>query len=347
MMASDIREAAEPEGAWAQSARRAFQFLFLAVCLAAIVWAFSGVRQVPPESRAIVYRFGTIVRQQNAGLLLAWPHPIERVIILPSADRQIEFQIGGFEPAANPNHYAYSDARNNAALLLTGDASVVHLQATLLYQIVDPAAFILADDHVGAALQRLFVASAVSVCAARDLDTILVARPELATGSNAVGRAGREQLRSDLMNAINHRLDELNAVGASLGITVSRVDLVASIPNGAKAAFDKVLVVSQNAERDIAEARTRAAGTTLSANQEHDRILTDADAMAAERTTDAKTRTAAIDALAHGSPGLSGASLANRIYFDRIGAILANAARVDTVDHNGGVNLMLPGPVPR
>jgi hypothetical protein len=39
--------------------------------------------------------------------------------------------------------------------------------------------------------------------------------------------------------------------------------------------------------------------------------------------------------------------LINRIYFDRIGPLLAKAARVDTVDHDGGVNLILPGPVPQ
>ena len=308
MTVSDIREGVEPEGAWAQSTKSAFRFLFLAVCFAAIVWSLSGFRQVPPESRAIVYRFGRIVRQQNAGLLLAWPRPIERVVILPSADRQIEFHVGGFEPASNPNHFVDRDARENSAFLLTGDASVVHLQATLLYQIVDPATYILTAEHLGPALQRLFVASAVSVCAARDLDTILVARPELATGSSAAARAGREQLRVDLMNAINHRLDELNGVGAGLGIMVSRVDLTASIPSGAKDAFDRVLVASQEAERDIADARTQAAAMALSANQDHDRILTDADAKAAERTTDANTRTAAIDALAQGSTGLSSAT---------------------------------------
>ena len=352
MTASDIHKGAEPkgtepEGAWAQSVKSAFRFLFLAVCFAAVVWSLSGFRQVPPESRAIVYQFGRIVRQQNAGLLLAWPRPIEQVVILPSADRQIEFQIDGFDAASNSRHFVNRDARENSAFLLTGDSSVVHLQATLLYQIVDPAAYILAAEHMGPALQRLFVASTVSVCAARDLDTILVARPELAAGSNAVARNGREQLRADLMSAINHRLDQLSSVGAGLGIRVSRVDLVASIPNGAKDAFDRVLVASQEAERDIADARTDAAATAQSANQAYDRILTDAEAKAAERTTEAKARTAAIEALARGSPGLSGVTLANRIYLDRIGAVLAKAARVDTVDQSGRVNLILPGPVPQ
>jgi regulator of protease activity HflC (stomatin/prohibitin superfamily) len=302
---------------------------------------------VPAESRAVIYQFGKIVRQQRAGLLLAWPQPIERVVILPSADRQIEFQVEGFTLGSNPNHDVYRDARLNRAALLTGDGSVVHLEATLFYRIVDPAAYILTGEHLGPALQRLFVASAVSVCAARDLDTILVARPELATGSNADARAGRERLRADLVNAINRRLDELGREGSSLGIVVSRVDLAASIPYGAKDAFDRVLVASQEAERDIAEARTYAATAALSAQQDHDRILADATAQAAERTAEARRRTAAIEAFTQRSPGLSGANLASRIYFDRIGAVLAKAARVDTVDQSGRINLILPGPVPQ
>jgi regulator of protease activity HflC (stomatin/prohibitin superfamily) len=345
----DVREGAEPSGAWAQSAKLAFRFLFLAVILAGVGWFFSNLRQVPPESRALVYRFGQLVRQQGSGLLIAWPQPIERIVLLPSEDRQLEFRIDQFEPdSALGSDFMISDyARENVAFLLTGDASVVHLQASLLYQITDPAAYILAAEHVGPALQRIFVASAVAVCAARDIDTILVARPELDAATNAASRASREQLRNDLMNAMNRRLDDLTAQGGGLGIKVSRVDLAAAIPSGAKSAFDYVLIATQQADRDIAESRTGAAMTALRANQDRDRTLTDADARAEEKVTEAKTRTAAVDALAKGSPGLSGEMLESRVYFDRIGALLAKAARVDTVDSSGGISLMLPGPVPK
>ncbi|MBV8083298.1 MAG: protease modulator HflK, partial [Chloroflexi bacterium] len=38
-----------PEGAWAQSVRLAFRFLFTAVLVMALCWMVSGIRQVPPE----------------------------------------------------------------------------------------------------------------------------------------------------------------------------------------------------------------------------------------------------------------------------------------------------------
>ena len=373
-----VRDQAEPQGVWAQSAKIAFRFLFLTVAVIAVGWAVSNIRQVPPDSHALVLRFGSVVRQQGAGLLLAWPRPIEEVVLLPSADRQIEFKIGRFEGnasfgggrtvlgsvpfggQANATPSVADDLsvtidsfrgfnmsdnpRENAGFLLTGDASVVHLQATLFYQISDPVAYLVAADHVAPALERLFVASAVSVCAGRDLDTILVARPE-ATNAGDDARSSREQLRADLMNAVNRRLESLAGQGAGLGITVSRVDLVPAIPSGAKSAFDLVLISMQWAERDIAQARTDAETTAQRANRESDRIITDATAKAEEVVTEAKTRTASIAALAQQAPGLSGSMLINRLYYDRVGALLKKAGSVDTVDRDGTSRLILPGPV--
>lgn len=363
---------AEPEGAWAQSAKLSFRFLLIVVCLAAIGWAFSNFRQVPPDSRAVVFRLGGVARQQGAGLLPAWPRPIEQVVLVPSADRQIEFKIdrfdaatksGGGEPVTQaappdsagipqPNSRAAPAAlsisnnpRNNAGFLLTGNSMIVNLQASLFYQVSDPAAYVLSAEHVGPALERLFIASAASVCAGRDLDTILVARPEMTAASDESASRGREQLRSDLKNAVNRRLDDLTEQGAGLGIVVNRVDIAADVPSGAKSAFNFVLIAMQEAEKDVALARTAAATTIQRANQTRDKILAQAEAMATERVTQATAHTAAITALATQSPGLSGRTLLDRIYYDRIGALLAKAVSVDVIDRKGGAHLILPAPV--
>ena len=177
-----------------------------------------------------------------------------------------------------------NDPRLNAGFLLTGDASIVHLQATFYYQINDPVAWLIAGDHVVPGLERLFIASAVSLCAGRDLDTILVARPEMNQNTNDALRSSREQLRSDLMNGVNRRLDDLAARGAGFGVMVSRVDLVPAIPSDAKKEFDHVLVATQLAEQDIAEARTEAEMIAQQANQRSDSIITDATAGARSRS---------------------------------------------------------------
>jgi regulator of protease activity HflC (stomatin/prohibitin superfamily) len=337
---------AKTEGAWAQAAQLSFRFLFLVVFVLAVGWAISNCRQVPPDSRAIVLRFGTVVRQARAGLLLALPQPFERVIILPSADRQIQFRIDAFQgaDAVSSQSIAVSisaNPRDNAGILLSGDMSLVHLSATLFYQISDANAYVLSSEHVAPALARLFTASAVSVAARRDLDTILVARPERNSASDAF-RLGRESLRSDLMNEVNRRLSDLASQGASLGISVSRVDLLPSIPAEAKAAFDSVLYAMQNAETAIAQARTQAELLTQRSNQGRDRILTDAQALAQERITQARTRTDAISALSANRQGLSGEMLERQLYQEQIGKILGAAGRVYSADAQGGARVIVP-----
>jgi regulator of protease activity HflC (stomatin/prohibitin superfamily) len=362
------KDRAEPDGVGAQSARIAFRFLFGAVGFIALGWAVSNIRQVQPDSWAVVLRFGNVVRQQGAGLLIAWPRPIEQIVLLPSADRQTQIRITRFEGAGGgttggasraagvrtgrtgetvPGFDMEEDPRLNAGFLLTGDSSVVHLQATLFYQISDPVAYVIAGDHVGPGLERLFIASAVSICAGRDLDTILVARPEMNQSANETLRAGREQLRSDLMKAVNRRLDDLAAQGAGFGVTVSRVDLVPAIPSNAKTEFDRVLVATQEAETTIAQARTDAELITQQANQRSDSIITDATAGAREQVSDATGRTATISALAEQSQPLNRRMLINRIYFSRVGALMAKMGSVETVDPDGGAHVILSGPQKR
>jgi regulator of protease activity HflC (stomatin/prohibitin superfamily) len=188
----------------------------------------------------------------------------------------------------------------------------------------------------------LFVASAVTIAARRDLDTILVARPELNTSSDTA-RAGRESVRADLVNEVNRRLADLADRGAGLGIQVSRADLVPSIPAEAKGAFDAVLYAVQEAETNTASARTEAESTTQKANQDRDRILTDAQAMAQERITQAKTRTATIMALAQGAQGLSADMVSKQLYQERVGRLLGQAGKVFTADGAGSARMIVPG----
>jgi regulator of protease activity HflC (stomatin/prohibitin superfamily) len=353
-------EAGPVKGAWEQAAERSFTFLFVVVCLLALAWMLSNCRQVPPDSRAVVLRLGSVVRVEGAGLLLALPRPFEQVLTLPSADRQIAFTIYAFQSAAPaegafPSGEGLTDASGastpisrdptqNVSMLMTGDMSVVHFDARLFYRITDPTAYVLSADHVAAALERLFVASSVAVAASRDLDAILVARPDRDAYGDAA-RAGREGLRPDLLAEVNRRLADLADQGASLGITVSRVDLLPSIPAEAKPAFDSVLYALQKAETVTAQSRTSAETMSQQANQDRDRILTDAQAMAEERTTLAQTRTAAITALSAGASaqGLSAPMLSNQLYQEQVGKLLNRAGRVFAADGAGSARLILPG----
>ena len=339
----DLREL----GPWGQAVARAFRFLFVAASLIACGWLVSNFRQIPPDSQAIVMRFGRLARHHGSGLLLAWPRPIEQVAVLPAAARQFQLQVKRYdESQSDPSSaargfYMSTDPRLNSGFLLTGDSGVVHLEARLFYQINDPLSYMIAAGHIEPALERMFLASAVAVMAGRDLDSVLVARPEIASEATEVRR--RERLRSDLMNAVDRRLEDLGRQGASLGIVVSRVDLVPSIPAGAKEAFENVLVVTQDAQAMAANARTNAQMISQEANRNKDRIAADATAAAEESVTNAKTQISSIAALEQQSHDMSRSMQLTRVYYDHIGPLLKKARRVEVIDPRGTVRTILPG----
>jgi regulator of protease activity HflC (stomatin/prohibitin superfamily) len=357
-------------GPLASSVRLGFVMLYAAVLLLGVGWASSNWRQVPPDSRAVVLRFGRVNRVQESGLLLAWPRPIEQVRLLPAPDRQIEYKVvqqnTGFQSDETDMQLAPNDDvihlqgdrdLNNANYLLTGDGNVVSLDATVFFTITDPTAYLLAEDHVRPALNRLYLASAVALAASRGLDDFLVARPEQdmttpvgtapARGSAeavATLTARRQALRGDLVAAINRRLQALRRSGMDLGISVGRVDVVALLPPVAKTAFDAVLTATQIADQGAAAARTDAARMTQEADGEHDRLLTEASAAAEERLRTASADTARIDALAAQETQANRDALLTHAYQAQIATILQHAGEVTAVDTRGGQQLVLPGP---
>jgi regulator of protease activity HflC (stomatin/prohibitin superfamily) len=335
---------------WLQASRLAFLGLYVVTLLAALGWAVSNVREIDPQNRAVVFRFGELDRVQNAGLLLAWPQPFEQVVLLPSADGVIERHVETLlrSPTAlaadKITSFAtpMSDALAGSGYLLTGDAGVVQLDVTAYYKVTDPRAFVLQGEHVLPALDRLVNRSAVSLAAARDLDTILVARPEL-VGSDSQSAERRERLRGDLVQGINMRLGELTATGVGLGVEVVRVDVQSSLPAAAVNAFNAVLTASQQADQAVANARTDAEKLNQTANQQADRTLQVAHAQASERLAKAQTDTAAVTGLAQSMQNKSDPGLLLRIYRERVPAILKQAGSVTTVDPRDDSRLIIQG----
>jgi regulator of protease activity HflC (stomatin/prohibitin superfamily) len=344
--------------------RLAFWFVVALVVLAACAWAASNVRRIPPDSRAVVMRFGSFVRTQEAGLLIAWPQPFESAVLVPGSARILEQRIQSLErdpraraadrhtpeaplPASGGADAAQPDAPLSDALagsgyVLTGDNGVLQLSATLYYRVVDPYAYVLQKDRLAAALERIVSASAVDIAARRDLDAILVARPELLSADQQVA-VERERLRGDLAQEIERHLRQLDAQHAGLGVEVARVDVEVGFPAAAVSAFNSVLTSLQVAERSMAEARTSAEQIRQDAQQDADRIVQNAQANAVERVATAQTRTSTILQLevplrTHSDPGLP-----ERVYRDRIQSILAKAASVTTVAPHDTSNLILPG----
>lgn len=347
-MSSVPRGTNELSSPWIQAGRLAFLALYAVTALAAVTWVFSNVRQIDPQDRAVVLHFGVLDRIQNAGLLMAWPRPVEQVVLLPAADRVLDRRVETLlrsDAALQADRVAsfatpVSDALAGSGYLLTGDAGVVQLDVRVFYKVTEPYAFVLQGEHVLPALDRLVTRSALALAAARDLDTILVARPEL-IGNDSQAAERRERLRGDLVQSVNRRLAELASTGQGLGIEVVRADVQSSLPGPAVSAFNAVLTASQQADKAVANARTEAEKLTQTARQEADRVLQVAHAQASERLAKASADTATVLSLANAQG--SDPQMLLRLYRERVPAILRQAGSVTTVDPKDDSRLIIQG----
>ncbi|MGH8205434.1 MAG: SPFH domain-containing protein, partial [Steroidobacteraceae bacterium] len=324
--------------------------VYIATALLLLVWLCSNVREIASDSQAVVRRFGKIVRTQPAGLLVAWPRPIEQVQLLPGPERQLSQAVTALQAPTEQSAALIGPGSKGSALppdaeaYLTGDGNAVLLDATLVYRINDPVAYALEQNHVPAALDRLFRASTVQVTAGRDLNDFLVVpnNAQQATEGGTVV-ALRAEVRERLLQSVNARLQGLSAAGTPLGVDIERIDMTALLPPEAKSAFDAVLVAAQAADRGIATASTDAERRRQGATQLSEQLISSAQATAREMVSSATVATSAILPLEREEVPLTRSSLLLHQYRLRIGDIMNRVGTVTLVDPKSGVRFLMPG----
>ncbi len=346
-----------PPGPIAQSVTIGFRTVYIAMLLLAVLWLSSNVREIAPDTQAVVLRFGRVVRAQQAGLLVALPRPIEQVRLLPGPERQLSQDVAVLPPESDKARAVISSSDSalappaNVAPYLTGDGNVVLLNATLIYRINDPIAYALSQTHVAAALDRVFRATTVRVTAGRNLNDFLVVPAGAAQGGEdgqgaATGQAAialRTEVRTALLETINSRIAQLASVGASLGVEVQRIDMTAWLPPDAKVAFDEVLTATQAADRGVAVARTDAERKRQEAEREKDRLLSAAQATAQELVSTANVDTATIMALEREETPQTRGPLLLRAYRVDIADIMNRVGSGILIDPQSGVRFVLAG----
>lgn len=331
---------AAPGGALDQSVAIAFRFLYVAVGALALLWLGSGFQAVEPGSRAVVLRFGAVVRTTDAGLVWAWPRPIEEVVRLPGPERQLTQAVtaldvpGRAEGKARPG--AELDLRENG-YLITGDGGVVHLAGTVTYRVADPVAYLASRERLAPAIERAFCAGAIRAGAGRTIDGVLAAGAGASAAGDLQAAERRERLAGDVRTVMNQALARVAA-----GVEVVRVDLNAGLPDRAKPFFEQVVAAESEAARKVAESRTDAERYRQDGQQQRTRLIEQAQAAAREEVVRATVATDRIAALAAEATPARRVLLLTRLYRERIEAILARAGSVSVVP-DGPVRLIVPG----
>ena len=341
-------------GPIAQSIVVGFRAMYVAAVVLALFWVTTGVREIASDSQVVVRRFGRIVRAQQAGLVVAWPRPIEQVQILPGPQRQLTQDVSALVAPSEKYQTALGDksqpaagqgvgaaAPQHAGAYLTGDGNVVLLTASLIFRINDPIAYALEEAHVAPALDRLFRATTVRVTAGKNLNDFLVVQTKAGQSRN-----GQALIRELMLRSMNDRLHALDAAGTGLGVEIERINLTPSLPPSAKSAFDQVLVATQEADRGVAVANTYAERRRQQAATEAQQMVTAAEATARETVSKASVDTASILALVHEeTTSQSRNSLLLQQYRARVANIMSTG-RVTLVDPKSGVRVVLPGKQP-
>jgi regulator of protease activity HflC (stomatin/prohibitin superfamily) len=323
-----------------QSVALAFRFLFIGVAVLAVAWLASGFVSVDSGNRAVVMRFGKVDRVADAGLVWAFPRPIEEVVILPGPERQLTQEVGALDLSKRLDAPADPalDLRDGG-YVLSGDGGAVHLGGVVTYHVSEVATYFSTRERLAPALERLFCASAIAAIAGRGLDGVLAVRSASEAGDGAVAAAAqRDGLRGDIRAQMNRRLTEL-----ALGVEVSRIDLTARLPQRAKPAFDQVLAAESEAARVVASARTDAEKYRQQGERDRTEILEGAQAKARETITDARVATDRIVALGAETTPERRALLLTRLYRERMETIMRRAGVVTLVDGREPVRLLIPG----
>ncbi|MBP8911787.1 MAG: FtsH protease activity modulator HflK [Phycisphaerae bacterium] len=226
------------------------------------------VYTVQPEERAVVKRFGAVIRTTDPGLHFKLPFGIDSVQHV-ATERVLKEEFGFRTAAAGePTRYVARDFPDES-LMLSGDLNIIDVEWVVQYRIGDPIKFLYSMREPTRTL--------------RDISESVMRR--------VVGNhLGSEILTTARVKIANTTREEIQAAMDlyQTGIHIVTVELQNVVPPTAvQPAFNQVNEARQERERMINEATKQANEAIPRAKGEANRIIAEAQGYAAERTNQA------------------------------------------------------------
>jgi membrane protease subunit HflK len=240
--------------------------------------ALTMVYTVQPEERAVVKRFGAVVKTTDPGLHFKLPFGIDQVQRV-ATERVLKEEFG-FRTAAAGEPTRYADRSfPDESLMLSGDLNIIDVEWVVQYRIGDPIKFLYNMREPTRTL--------------RDISESVMRR--------VVGNhLGSEILTTARVKIANTTRDEIQAAMNlyETGIHIITVELQNVVPPRAvQPAFNAVNEARQEQERMINEATRQANEAIPRAKGEANRTIAEAQGYAAERTNQALGETARFRAI--------------------------------------------------
>lgn len=239
-----------------------------------ILWGgFSTIYTVQPEQRAVVKRFGEVIKVADPGLHFKIPFGIDETQFV--ATERVLKQEFGFR-TANSNQRTQYSAQDfpDESLMLSGDLNIIDVEWVVQYRISDPMLFLYSMREPTGTL--------------RDISESVMRR--------AVGnRLGSEVLTTGRVEISNKVRDETQEAMElyKTGIKVITVELQDVVPPQAvQPAFNEVNEARQEREKMINEATKQANKEIPRAKGNANRVISQSEGYATERVNQALGETA-------------------------------------------------------
>ncbi len=265
--AADAPVAVEDTGSQALAEALRSSFVIVKVIMIGLVIVFfcSGIFSVPPQEKAIRLRFGKPVgtageQLLGPGLHWAFPKPIDEVVRIPIGQIQTvkstvgwyattpEAELAHTEPPAGPSLNPAIDG-----YALTADGNIIHVRATVGYQIKDPIDYVFNFQNASNLVQNILNNALLFAAAHSTVDYALL------------NNAG---FKEKVMARVSEQVE-----ARKLGITLGPSEVNVIPPRFVRPAFEEVLAAEQNRSTLVSKAQGDAAAMLSKARGEANALL--------------------------------------------------------------------------
>jgi len=278
-----------------------------------LLWgSVSSYFTVQPEERAVIKRFGAVIKTADPGLHFKIPFGVDSVQLVKT-ERVLKQEFGFRTQNVDAEPTTYSDVDHpDESLMLTGDLNIIDVEWVVQYRISDPMKFLYHQRDPEGTL--------------RDISESVMRR--------AVGnRLGSDVLTTARVEISNIVRDEIQTAMERYdnGIRVVTVELQDVVPPVAvQPAFNEVNESRQERERMINEATKQANQEIPRAKGEANRLLAEAEGYATERVNYAKGETARFRSIL-AEYEVAPAVTRTRMYLETLNAVLPKVGAVYVV----------------
>jgi len=266
-----------------EALRVSFWLLKFAMVGVVVLFILSGCYEVKEYERAIVLRFGRVVyttdpetREKTAvrapGWHLAWPFLIDEVVRFPSGVLQEPLDVFWYREREETGHAAKLAGikPGTEGYNLTGDANILHSRWRISYRINDPLKFVthLADPSLLADEKAAGVVRALLHSLLRNAVIRTMARYDV----DDAYRRRKAALQDDVERELRRQLSaqDVGVVIVENGVVLSGDGIVP--PRQAKEAFDDVISAAQERDEMLRDAEGKASEIVNQADADASRI---------------------------------------------------------------------------